>query len=90
MYIDPNDISRPVGSFLYVAIVGANATNTYQVNSSSGDTLTVGKHLMTSITLNSNTHTIGKYCINENFHQEKEKCFTICVVGENVFCIFPP
>ena len=69
VYIDPRDISRPVGSFLYIAIVGANATNMYQVNSSSGDTLTVGKHLMTNDTLNSSAHTIGVYVIN--FRQEK-------------------
>ena len=46
VYIDPGDISRPVGSFLYVSIVGANASNTYQVNSSTGDVLTVGKHFV--------------------------------------------
>lgn len=43
LYLDPRMISRPVGSFLHVSFLGVDLTNVYQVNSSSGDTLTVGK-----------------------------------------------
>ena len=43
VYFDPRVISRPVGNILYVSFLGINAANIYQVNSSSGDTLTAGK-----------------------------------------------
>lgn len=45
LYLDPRAISRPVGRFLYVSFLGVDSTNVYQVNSTSGDTLTVGKPL---------------------------------------------
>lgn len=43
IYLDPRVISRPVGSFLYVSFLGIGSSNIYQVNTSSGDILTVGK-----------------------------------------------
>lgn len=43
VFLDPNAISRPLGSFLYVSFQGINTSNVYLVNSSSGDYLTIGK-----------------------------------------------
>lgn len=43
IFLDPQVLMRPVGSFLYVSFLGVNPANVYQVNSSSGNILTVGE-----------------------------------------------
>ena len=45
IYIDPLMLSRPAESILYVSFLGLNVSNTYQVNISSGNTLTLGEAL---------------------------------------------
>ena len=45
IYIDPLMLSRPAESILYVSFLGLNVSNTYQVNISSGNTLTLGETL---------------------------------------------
>ena len=43
IYIDPLMLSRSAENILYVSFLGLTVSNTYQVNISSGNTLTVGE-----------------------------------------------
>ena len=43
IYIDPLTLSRPAESILYVSFLGLDVSNAYQVDISSGNTLTLGE-----------------------------------------------
>ena len=58
IYIDPLMLLRPVESILYVSFLGLNISSTYQVNISSGNTLTVGELYLDVFTMHGTSHNV--------------------------------